>query len=136
MPVAATRQADVGTADPQPVEALRGGQQLIEQFAVCGLDGGALGQRASRLRDPAGEGIANLLEIAEVEHPRWAGGADPVGHGDPAEPLGDQPRELTLELADLSPQLGTRQTLVDYDSVEHSPHSEILSGLEGRCSNP
>jgi hypothetical protein len=53
-----------------------------------------------------------------------------------AEPFGDQSGELTLELADLPAQLGAGQTLVDGDSVEQSPHGQILSRLEGRRGNP
>jgi hypothetical protein len=59
-----------------------------------------------------------------------------VRHDDAAEALGDQSGELTLELGDLPAQLGAGQTLIDRDSVEHTPHSQSLSRLEGRCSNP
>jgi hypothetical protein len=134
--MAAARQAEVGAADPQPVEAGRVGEHLVEQFLVGLLEGIALDQRPARIGDPAGERVANLLELAQVEHPRRPRGGDAVRHGDAAESFGDQPGELTLELADLPAQLGAGQTLVDGDSFEHSPHSQILSRLEGRCSNP
>jgi len=134
--VAATGQAEVGAADPQPVEAGGVGQHLLEQLAVGLLEGLALGERAARVGDAAGERVTNLLELTEVEHPRRARGEDPVRHDHASQSLGDQPRQLTLELADLPPQLGAGQTLVDGDSFEHSPHSQILSRLEGRCSNP
>ena len=55
---------------------------------------------------------------------------------DAPEALGDQAAELTLELRDLPAQLGAGQPLVDRDSVEHSPHEQILSPLEGRGGNP
>jgi hypothetical protein len=112
------------------------GQHLLEQLAVGLLEGLALGERAARVGDPAGERVANLLELTEVEDPRRTRGEDPVRHEHAAEAFGDQPGELALELADLPPQLGAGQTLVDGDSLEHSPHSQILSRLEGRCSNP
>jgi len=134
--VTAARQAEVGAADPQPVELVRVGKHLVEQLAVRLLEGLALGQRAARLRDAAGERVADLLELTQVEHPRRSRGGDPVRHGDAAEPFSHQPGELTLELADLPAQLGAGQTLIDRDSVEHSPHGQILSRLEGRCSNP
>jgi len=134
--VAAARLADVGAADPQP--AVRGGvgEHRTEEIAVGRLDGVALGQRAARLGEATGERIADLLELAQVEHPRRPRGDDPMWHVDPTEPRGDQSRELQLQLPDLPPQLCPGQTLIDRDSVEYSPHGQSLSGLEGRCSNP
>jgi hypothetical protein len=152
--MAAARQADVGAADPQPPVLLRGGDQGGEKLAVGGLDGGALGKRPLRLGDPRGQGVADLLELSEVEHPRRPRGTDPVGNVDPAEALGDEPGELTLEPSDLPPQLGPRPGLVERpvalrhplgdksvpaglrSLVEQIRHEQILSGLEGRCSNP
>jgi hypothetical protein len=89
-----------------------------------------------RLGEAAGKGVANLLELAKVEHPGRPRGIHPVRHVNPAEALGDQSGELALEPPDLSPQLGAGQALIDSDSFKHSPHSQILSRLEGRCSNP
>jgi hypothetical protein len=134
--VAAARQAEVGAADPQPGKLLRGGEHLVEQFAVGILEGVALDQRPARFGEATGERVADFLQLAEVEHPRRARGGDPVWHHDAAETLGDQPGELTLELGDLPAQLGAGQTLIDRDCVEHTPHSQSLSRLEGRCSNP
>ncbi|HVV91606.1 MAG TPA: hypothetical protein VHB53_14020 [Solirubrobacterales bacterium] len=115
---------------------LRGRQHVVEQLPVGGLDGGALGERAPRLGDAAGEGITELLELAEIEHPRRARRADPVRHVDPAEARGHQATELELEPPDLPAQLRPREALVDRDSVEHSPHSRSLSRLEGRGGDP
>jgi hypothetical protein len=134
--VAAARQAEVGAADPQPAVGGGVGKHLVEQFAVGLLDAIALDQRARRVGDAAREGIAQLLQFTEVEHPWRPRGLDPVRHQEAAESLGDQSGELQLELADLPAQLGAGQTLIDRDSFEYSPHSQILSGLEGRCSNP
>jgi hypothetical protein len=116
--------------------ALGGGQHVGEQLPVGGLDRGTRGKRPPCVGDAAGESIAKLLELAEVEHPRRPRGTDPVRHVDPPEALGHQPGQLELELADLAPQLDASETLVDYESVEHSPHGQILSGLEGRGGNP
>jgi len=155
--VPAARQADVGTADPQPVVALRGGKHLVEQLAVGGLDRGAPRQRPVRLGDARGEGIAKLLELAEVKHPWRPHGVDPVRHVDPAEALGDEPRELQLQPSDLPPQLGPGKALRRNEPLvlgnplgdkgqpvglrprlpfEQIRHGQILSGLEGRRSNP
>ena len=106
MPVAAARQAEVGAADPQPAVVGGGGKHLVEEVAVGGLDRGALGERAVRLGDPGGEGIAEFLELTEPEDARRPGSAHPVRDDDPAEPLGDEARQLQLELADLATQLG------------------------------
>jgi hypothetical protein len=134
--VTAAGQADVGAADPHPVVLLGFGQQARQQFAVGLLDGVAVGERAVRFGDAAGERVAQFLQLAEPEHPRRPRGTDPVRHDDPAEALGDHPGKLELELADLPAQLGAGKTLVYLESFKHSPHSQILSGLEGRCSNP
>jgi hypothetical protein len=136
VPVAAAGQAEVGAADPQPAVGSGVGKHRVEELAVRLLDGVALDQRTGRVGDPAGERVANLLELTQVEHPRRSRGADPVRHVDPPEALGHQAAELTLEPADLPPQLGAGQTLIDRDSFEHSPHSQILSRLEGRRGNP
>lgn len=136
MPVAAARLADVGAADSQPVVGGGVGQHRGEERPVGLLDRIALGERAPRVGGATRQGIADLLELTEVEHPRRARGGDPVRHVDAPEALGDQPGKLTLEPPDLPSQLGTGQSLVDRDSVEHTPHSQSLSRLEGRCSNP
>ena len=136
MPVAAAGQAEVGAADPPPAVGGGVGQHLVEQLAVGVLEGIALRERAPRLGEAAGERVADLLEVPQVEHPRRSRGPDPVRHGDPAESLGDHPRQLELELADLPAQLGAGEALIDSDSFKHTSHSQILSRLEGRCSNP
>ena len=139
MPVAAARQAEVGPADPQPAVGGGVGKHVVEEHPVGLLEGVALDQRPARLGDLAGERVAHLLELPQVEHPWRSRGLDPVRDDDAPEALGDQAAELTLELGDLPAQLGAGQALVDRDSrdsFEHSPHSQSLSRLEGRCSNP
>jgi hypothetical protein len=108
VPVSAARQAEVGATDPQPAVPIGGGEHVIEELAVGGLDGGALDEGAARLGGADGEGVADALEPTEVEDARRAGGADPVRDVDSAEPLGDEPGELALETADLTAQLDPR----------------------------
>ncbi len=152
--MAAARLADVGAADPQPAVLRRGGDHRGEQPAVGGLHGVALGERAARVGDTVGERVANLLQLTQAERPRRPRGRDPVRDVDPAEPRGDQPRELQLEPADLPPQLTPRTPLLDPDpldtrfpmgnkrrrparlSVEQIRHGLILSRLEGRGGDP
>jgi hypothetical protein len=154
VPVAAAGQAEVGAADAKPVVALRRGEHVVEQRFVPLLELLALDQRPAGVGDPAGERVAALLQLAEVEHPRRSRGGDPVRHVDPAEALGDQPGELTLQLADLPPQLRPRAGLVQRpvgradppgdqgrpvdprSPIEQIRHGQSLSGLEGGCSNP
>lgn len=158
MPVAAARLADVGAADADPAVVLRCGEHVGEKLAVGLLDEGALGEGTVGLGETGREGVADLLQLAEVEHARRPGGADPVGHLDPPEPLGDQPGELQFELADLPAQLGAREPLVGPQPssfcrplgdkrrrVRLQPvrlpfkqirHEQILSRFEGRGGNP
>ena len=136
MPVAAARQAEVGAADPQPAVGGRVGKHPVEEPAVGLLDGVALEEGAARVGDATGERIAKLLELTQVEDPRRPLGGDPVRHLDATEPVGNHPAELTLQPPDLPAQLGAGQTLIDRDPFKHSPHSQILSRLEGRRSNP
>ena len=121
MPVAAAGQADVGAADSDPAVLFRGGQQVLEQGAVGALEGGTVGERAVRVGEPCGERVAHLLELSEPEHPRRPGRLDPVRDDDPSQPLGDQPPEIALELADLPAQLCASQPLVPQPVVLGSP---------------
>ena len=116
MPVAAARQAEVVAADLHPLEVRRRGQHLAQQLVVRGLDPGPLAQGQPRLGDPLGEIVAQPLELAEAEDPGLAGdGGDAVVDLDPAEGLGEETGELALEMADLAPQLGPGEALVDLD---------------------
>jgi hypothetical protein len=83
---------------------------------VRGLDPGALAQSQPCLGDPLGEIVAQPLELAEAEDPGLtADRGDPVIDLDPAESLGEKAGELTLEMADLTPQLDPGEALVDLD---------------------
>jgi hypothetical protein len=107
VPVTAARQAEVGAADAQPAVGGGVGQHRGDELTVGLLDGVALRQRPLRLGDAGGEGIAELLELAEVEDPRRARGTDPMRHVHAPESLRDQPGQLALEPSDLPPELGT-----------------------------
>jgi hypothetical protein len=152
--VAAARLADVGAADADPRVALRGGEHVLQQFAVGLLDEGAPGEDAVGFGEAGRERVADLLQLTQVEDPRRAGGVDPVRHLDPPHPLGDEPGDLRLKLADLPAQLIPRPPLLGtpwnscrplgYKScgrpvclpVEQVRHMQILSRLEGRGGNP
>ncbi len=153
MPVPAAGLADVGAADPDPAVILRGGEHVVQKFAVGLLEEGALGKGAPGFGEAGRERVADLLQLAEVEDARRPDGVDPVRDVDAPHPLGDQPGELPLELADLPPQLIPRASLVGdprnschplgYESsgpaclpVEQIWHMQILSRLEGRGGNP
>jgi hypothetical protein len=151
--VAAARLADVGAADADPRVALRGGQHVVQKLAVGLLDEGALGEDPVRLGEAGRERVADLLQLAEVEDPRRPGGADPIGNRDPSHPLGDEPGDLRLELADLAAQLVPRPRLLSAARTTCRPpgdrelrlpllplkqirHMQILSRFKGRRGNP
>ena len=69
VPMAATRLADVGPRDPQPLEVGRFGEHVVEQLAVGGLELGP-SARARGPRRSAPPAVAHLLELAEPEGPR------------------------------------------------------------------
>jgi hypothetical protein len=138
VPVTTARLADVGAADLDPLEVLRRGKHLAQQLAVVGLDPGPLAQRDPRLRDPIREIVAQPLQLAQVEDPRLhRDGGDTVIELDPAEGLGEEAGELTLEVADLAPQLRSGSELVDldakplqavsYEQIHHQPDTECRS---------
>lgn len=114
MPGAAAGFADVGAGDPHPFEFLGRLQQRPQQIAVVGLDRGAPRQGAASLADSGGQSVADRLQLAEVEQPRSGGDRlDAMGQRRMAEGLAEQPSQLGLEAADLTPQLEPRLALVD-----------------------
>jgi hypothetical protein len=116
VPVAAARQAEVVAADLDPLEVGRRSQHPAQKIAVGGLGRVLAPQGGLRLGDPLGQFVAQLLQLAEIEHPRGAdGGGEAVLQLDPAEGLGEMSRQLLLEAPDLAPQLRPRETLVDLD---------------------
>jgi hypothetical protein len=59
--VAAAREAEVVTTDPQPGVGRRVGKHLVEELAVGLLEGIALEERTARLGNLAGERVADFL---------------------------------------------------------------------------
>jgi len=118
--VAAARLAEVVAAHPDPLEVRGRGQHLPQQLAIGGLGPGALAQRQARLGNAVGERVAQSLQLAQVEHP-WLDRdrGDAMLDHDPAEALGQERGELTLEPADLASQLGPGQALVGLDVECH-----------------
>ncbi len=138
MPVAAAGQAEVVTADLDPLEVRRGGQHPAQQLAVEGLDAGLLAQRQPRLGDPLRQLVPQPLELAEVENPRLdCDRGDAIVELDASEGLAQEAGELTLEPADLASQLDPGKALVDVDAerrravsieqIRHRPASECRS---------
>jgi hypothetical protein len=90
VPGPATGLADVGVADPQPLEPTGVGEHPSQQLAVVALHPGPLGQRQPGAGDAIGEVVADPLQLAEAEDPGRRGAGGDVGLDlDPAEGLGD-----------------------------------------------
>jgi hypothetical protein len=98
---------------PQPLVIGRRGQHAVEQLAVAAVEVLALAQGRARVLDAGREGVAQRLELAQVQRlaVRREGG-HPGGDLDPRESLGGERRETVLEAADLAPQLGAGAKLV------------------------
>ncbi len=111
--MAATRLAEVVARDAQPLEVLGAGEHPLQKFAIAGLELGAPLQAPARVLDPVGEGVANGLQLAQVECSGLArDGWHLRGDFEAWEGLGDQRGELPFETADLTPQLGAGEALV------------------------
>ena len=131
--MAAPPLAEVGAGDLKPLVLGRGGQHPLEQLAVGGLGLGSLAQCVARLGDPVGEGITDLLQLAEADQARLVrrGGHPCVDLHSQEGPRG-KTAQLELEAADLAPQLGARKALVAPDakagkglSVEQLRHQPL-----------
>jgi hypothetical protein len=115
--VTATRLAEVGARDAQPLELGRGGEHPLQQPPVVLLDRGALAQGAPRLANAGSESIAHPLQLAEADQARLARrGRHSRVDLDTGKRLRGKPAELGLEAADLAPQLGASEALVALDS--------------------
>jgi hypothetical protein len=57
----------------------RGGQHLLQQLAVAGLELGAILQLSPRDADPGRQRIADDLQIAEAQRPRLPGKGSNAG---------------------------------------------------------
>lgn len=113
MPVTATRLAHVGAGDPHPLVLRRGGEHLLEQLAVAGLQLGSLPQPQLGLADSRRQGVADSLQVAKTEGPRLAGDSGDASVKLSAwEGVRDQRAELCFEAADLAAQLRPGEPLV------------------------
>lgn len=111
--MAASGLAEVGARDPQPLEPGGLGEHLLEQLPVVGLERGPLGESATDGGDPRRQGVADLLELPEADQARLPrGGGHARIDGKARKGLRREPPQLSLEAADLSPQLGAGETLV------------------------
>lgn len=109
----AAGQAEVVARDLQPLVLGRSGKHPLQQLVVALLQLVALAQPGLRLADPLRQRVADRLQVPQAEHARQRRhsgdlGLDPL----PLEALGEQPRQLPFETADLPPQLRPRQPLV------------------------
>ena len=119
VPAAAARLAEVGAADPHPLVIRRRGEhrRSSSRLAVSSTRPRSA-QRPARLGDPVGERVADLLQLAEVEHPRRrrASAATRCVDLDAAE---EPRRRAGRARARARPiwraQLGAREALVDLD---------------------
>ena len=117
MPVAATGLADVGATDLDPLEVLRCGDHPAQELAISRLDPGSLLELQPGVGDPFRQLVAQPLQLTEVEDPRLSRDrGNAVIELDPAEGRCEETAQLTLEAADLAPQLGPRPQLVDLDA--------------------
>jgi hypothetical protein len=111
--VTATRLADVGVRDSQPLVLSGGGEHLAQLLAVAFLELVAVVQGDAGVGDPSRQSIAYPLQLAKAGDSRRAGESRDAGVDVKArECLGREAGQLTLEAPDLPPQLGARQPLV------------------------
>lgn len=124
----ASRLAEVGAGDPQPLELGGLGQHPLEQLLVGGLAPRTLSEIASRRRDPRREGVPDPLELPEADQTRLPrSGRDARIDRETREGLRREPAQLCLETADLAAQLNAGETLVAvYASAKESVSVEQL----------
>jgi len=114
--VPATGKPEVFPRHADPLEILRGGEHPLDQLPVLVLQPPSLDQRLPRLGDAIGEPVANRLQLAEVEDPRFGGdGGDAVGDLGVTEGFTEDSGQLSLQARDLPAQLLPRPALVDDD---------------------
>ncbi len=136
--MAATRLAEVVARDAQPLEVLRTGEHPLQQLAVAGLELGPLAQCAARVLDPIGQGVANRLQLTQIECSRLAReGRHVRGNFEPREGLRHQSRELPFEAPDLTPQLGAGEALVAaYPQRTSRVSFEQIRHTQAECRSP
>lgn len=102
--MAATRLADVGARNPQPLVLGGRGQHAPQQLAVARLQLALRLQFQARSGDPLRERIAHPLELLETGNTRrMEAGRNGGVENQPRKRLGVEARKLVFEPGDLAP---------------------------------
>lgn len=109
----AAELADVGIGDAHPLVLGGSVEHAAQQIAVLSLELCLVPEGLAAGRDPLCQGIAHPLQLSQVRDPRFTLWSGDAGFDlDPRKGLDHQVRELGLEAADLSAQLGASEALV------------------------
>jgi hypothetical protein len=113
VPVPAAGQTEVVTRDLHPLVVPRGLEHPLQQLVIVPLELVTLAQGAAGVLHARRQGVADRLELAEVEHSRLARERRHlIGHLQATECLADQSRLLSFKPTDLASKLGTGKALV------------------------
>ena len=113
MPGTAARLADVVAGHLHPLVSGGIGEHLLQELAIPALERGPLAQGEASVGDPGGKGVANPLQLPEIEDARLGReSGDAVLDLGAAEGFGEEARQLALHTADLAAQLRPRVALV------------------------
>jgi hypothetical protein len=116
VPSAAARLADVGAADPHPLELGRRIEHFLQQLTVLILDQHSIAKSGAGFGDAVGETIANGLQLPEVKYP-WNGRTSVTLNAmrdlGVAEGFAEERGQLRLQARDLTAQLEPSLALVD-----------------------
>jgi hypothetical protein len=111
--VPAARLADVGTRDAHPPVLGRRLDHPPQELTIAPLQLRALDQHESSRGDPRRQRVAHPLELTEIGDARRGKRSGNRGlDRHPRKRLGLKGGELSLEAADLPPQLGSGEALV------------------------
>jgi hypothetical protein len=120
VPVPAAGLADVGIGDAHPLVLGGSVEHAAQQIAVLSLELCLVPEGLLGGRNPLCQGVAYPLQLPQVRDSRFALWSSDAGFDlDPRKSLDRQVRELSLEAADLSAQLGASEALV-------APHSKRI----------
>jgi hypothetical protein len=111
--VATAGLAELCTGDAKPLVVGGRCEHPLEQLAVGRLDLRSLCEGFAGAGDPPRQSIAHLLQLAEADQ-AWLARRSRGRRVDreARESLRREPRQLSLEAADLAPQLNTGKALV------------------------
>src|SRR4051794_3638524 len=117
VPVLAARLADVVVRHPLPLVTRRVGDQRLDSNPLLLLAGCPLAERAPDVLDPAGQLVAERLEVPAAEYTGAPGRADLPVQGLAGPGLGEHRRQLALELRDLIAKRAPGGAVVDLDPL-------------------